>query len=269
MSDKMSISYKVIALDGTEYASLTADMMRQWYSQGRINENSYVFQEGSSHWRPLSELFDFTASETNYEPRESIPGASAPSVLPAPSEEPLTRTNIGLSTGNQTPAKSRYQFIRPPRPDTGHEASRIHDALRTVGILLLINALLAFLDTVYAQSIARSYGIKDKAPSSLAPVAVDVIVAVGLLRGKEDWRAWAIIRAVLGAIFFGIAVPAMSKTPALWIEGAFQLLFCGGIVTLLLESLYFRRQFLVGVLAVVFAWVGIAATEIVSLLSLR
>src|SRR5262249_45630016 len=78
---------------------------------------------------------------------------------------------------------------------------------------------------------------------------------------------WALVRAGGGAIVYAIVMPALNMTPAAWIEGGFQVVFAAGIIVLLYQGIYIRRRILIGVIAVVFAWIGVTATEVVTAVS--
>jgi hypothetical protein len=51
--------YKIIGADQKEYGPITADQLRQWISEGRINANTKVQAEGSGVWKTVSELPEF------------------------------------------------------------------------------------------------------------------------------------------------------------------------------------------------------------------
>lgn len=46
--------YKIIGADGREYGPISADMMRQWFAEGRVNAQTRVLAEGTAEWQPLS-----------------------------------------------------------------------------------------------------------------------------------------------------------------------------------------------------------------------
>jgi hypothetical protein len=67
--------YKIIGADQKEYGPITADQLRQWISEGRINAHTKVQSEGAGVWKSVSELPEFAAA---------LP-ASAPPVPGTPS----------------------------------------------------------------------------------------------------------------------------------------------------------------------------------------
>jgi hypothetical protein len=46
--------YKIIGSDGKEYGPVSADELRQWMTQGRVNSSTQAQMVGDSGWRPLS-----------------------------------------------------------------------------------------------------------------------------------------------------------------------------------------------------------------------
>lgn len=52
-------NYKIIGGDGQQYGPITADELRQWIAEGRLNGQSLVQSEGASEWKPLGRFPDF------------------------------------------------------------------------------------------------------------------------------------------------------------------------------------------------------------------
>lgn len=46
--------YKIIGADQKEYGPITAEQIRQWIAEGRVNGQTLVQAEGSTDWRPLA-----------------------------------------------------------------------------------------------------------------------------------------------------------------------------------------------------------------------
>ena len=53
--------YKIIGADGKEYGPITAEQVRQWVAEGRVNANTQAQLEGATGWQPLSVFPDFAA----------------------------------------------------------------------------------------------------------------------------------------------------------------------------------------------------------------
>jgi hypothetical protein len=73
--------YKIIGADQKEYGPISADQLRQWIAEGRVNGSTQVQPEGATGWKTVSELPEFAVS---------VPG-SAPSVPVAPIQMPGPR----------------------------------------------------------------------------------------------------------------------------------------------------------------------------------
>jgi hypothetical protein len=46
--------YKIIGADQKEYGPITADQLRQWVTEGRVNAQTLIWSETSGNWKPLS-----------------------------------------------------------------------------------------------------------------------------------------------------------------------------------------------------------------------
>src|SRR5262245_2237764 len=51
--------YKIIGADGKEYGPVTADQVRQWIAQGRVNAQTHAAAQGMTEWRPLGSFPEF------------------------------------------------------------------------------------------------------------------------------------------------------------------------------------------------------------------
>jgi hypothetical protein len=67
--------YKIIGADQKEYGPITADQLRQWISEGRINASTKVQSEGVGVWKCVSELPEFAAT---------LPAGAPPPMTPMP-----------------------------------------------------------------------------------------------------------------------------------------------------------------------------------------
>src|SRR6478752_3363738 len=76
--------YKIIGADQKEYGPISADQIRQWIAEGRVNGQTQVCAEGTQEWKPLARFpeFGFTA--------EPVPGA-IPGAATAP---PMSREQL-------------------------------------------------------------------------------------------------------------------------------------------------------------------------------
>ena len=71
--------YKIIGADQKQYGPVSADEMRQWIKEGRVNAQTLVQMEGQTDWRPLSSFPEFATVA------QPIPGGMASGTpLPMP-----------------------------------------------------------------------------------------------------------------------------------------------------------------------------------------
>ena len=84
--------YRIIGADQKEYGPISAEQLRQWVTEGRVNAQTLVMAEGSTDWKPLQTLPEFSI----------LLGLQPPPAGPAPIR-PLTtfplRTNPLAMTG--------------------------------------------------------------------------------------------------------------------------------------------------------------------------
>jgi hypothetical protein len=69
--------YKIIGGDQKEYGPVTADELRQWISEGRLNGQSRVWAEGTSEWKALSAFPEF-ADALRAQPGSAVPPPGVP-----------------------------------------------------------------------------------------------------------------------------------------------------------------------------------------------
>jgi hypothetical protein len=80
--------YKIIGADGREYGPVSAEELRQWIAQGRVNAETRTVAEGAAEWRPLGSFAEFS---TWLKP--AAPPPPVPIAAPAAGFAPARRTN--------------------------------------------------------------------------------------------------------------------------------------------------------------------------------
>lgn len=53
--------YKIIGADGKQYGPISADQLRQWLADSRVNAQTFVCAEGEAEWKPLAAIPEFAA----------------------------------------------------------------------------------------------------------------------------------------------------------------------------------------------------------------
>jgi hypothetical protein len=48
--------YKIIGADGKEYGPVSAEQLRQWLTEGRVNQQTRVLAEGNTDWKAFGEV---------------------------------------------------------------------------------------------------------------------------------------------------------------------------------------------------------------------
>lgn len=60
--------YKIIGADGKEYGPVSAEQLRQWLNEGRVNQQTRVLAEGSTDWKALSDQPEFAEAIATQSP---------------------------------------------------------------------------------------------------------------------------------------------------------------------------------------------------------
>lgn len=76
-------TYKIIGTDGKEYGPVSAEQLRQWLAQGRVNAQTKVQAEGSAEWKPLADITEFGDALKNRVPPLPTGASTAPPTLAA------------------------------------------------------------------------------------------------------------------------------------------------------------------------------------------
>jgi hypothetical protein len=84
--------YKIIGQDGKEYGPITAQQLRQWISENRVESRTPVFTDGAKDWTFVGLLPEFADCFAR-----SVPPAIAPQTIAPPA--PMRRTNSFATTG--------------------------------------------------------------------------------------------------------------------------------------------------------------------------
>ena len=83
------MTYKIIGIDGKTYGPTTAEQIRQWIVQGRIESQTPVFVDGATEWTFIGLLPEFA---------KNFPGTTPPvTAPPKPVVTPSSKTN-GFAT---------------------------------------------------------------------------------------------------------------------------------------------------------------------------
>jgi len=82
--------YRVIGADQKEYGPVSAEQLRQWMTEGRVNVQTLTQAEGAAGWKPLSALPEFGIVAPP-------PLPSAPPPFPSTGAQPLKHSGMAVA----------------------------------------------------------------------------------------------------------------------------------------------------------------------------
>lgn len=88
--------YKIIGADGKEYGPISAEQLRQWINQGRVNNSTKVKGETDSDWQTLGTLPDFASTLANPPPPLSAGPAATTTAAPKTSALAISSLVLGI-----------------------------------------------------------------------------------------------------------------------------------------------------------------------------
>lgn len=77
--------FKIIGADGKEYGPVSAEALRDWIQQGRVNLQSQARLEGSADWKPLGGFPEFSGG-----------AATPPLIAPAKDDRASSKIAAGV-----------------------------------------------------------------------------------------------------------------------------------------------------------------------------
>ena len=72
--------YKIIGADGLEYGPVTAEQLRQWLAEGRVNMQTRVQGVGSSEWKTFADFPELAGATAAGSPPPVPPPPARPNV---------------------------------------------------------------------------------------------------------------------------------------------------------------------------------------------
>jgi hypothetical protein len=129
-------TYTIIGTDGNQYGPVTEEQLRQWFLEGRINNQTQVLVEGSTEWKSLSKI---TEMATGF--KGSPPPPLSQSFLLTIGDIGVTPTQIITPNGSGALAGSQWIFA---------DISRTETKIPTVAIILaIVFALLCLIGLLF------------------------------------------------------------------------------------------------------------------------
>lgn len=88
--------YKIIGADGQQYGPVTAEQLRLWIADGRLNARSLIQAEGATEWKPLSACPEFVGDLKPTTPPPGLGSALQP-FPPVPPYAPPAPVNPAIA----------------------------------------------------------------------------------------------------------------------------------------------------------------------------
>lgn len=76
--------YRIIGTDGQHYGPVSAEQIRRWLQENRVNAQTLTQLEGTTEWKPLSAFAEF-AADLKPPPTATTTSTSAPPTITPPS----------------------------------------------------------------------------------------------------------------------------------------------------------------------------------------
>jgi hypothetical protein len=159
--------YRIIGADGHEYGPVSAEQLRQWIAEGRVNAETKAVAEGSSEWRPLGAFPEASLWFTPGIPPRPAPTPSSPTNLLS-----ARRTNGFAVTGLVLGILSLFCLCCYGLP------------FNVVGLVFSIVGL------VQIQNNPQVYQGKGLAIAGLILCAVSLLLALGILALSGTASVW-------------------------------------------------------------------------------
>ena len=71
--------YKIVGVDGQQYGPVSAEELRRWIADKRVNAQTSVQMEGSQEWKPLGSFSEFASGLTAVPPPIVLPPSAVAS----------------------------------------------------------------------------------------------------------------------------------------------------------------------------------------------
>jgi len=69
--------YRIIGADGQQYGPVSAEQLRQWMTEGRVNHQTRIQAEGATEWKTLADFPELSGSASLNPPLQTPPSVVA------------------------------------------------------------------------------------------------------------------------------------------------------------------------------------------------
>jgi hypothetical protein len=137
--------YKIIGADQKEYGPVTADQLRQWLAEGRVNPQTQVLPEGATEWTTLGAIPEFATASSAAPPTMPsfpAPGSAAAALVAGPAVGLIVTAILGALV--QIVSLVRLLLMHTPMPANGQMPGQAWVAMLSgpVGVAVSIIAIL-------------------------------------------------------------------------------------------------------------------------------
>jgi len=188
--DQEARRYSVICSGGSEQQSIGISKLRELYSSRDINASSLVLDSVDNKWVPLSGRFDIHSW-----PQQQPPAPQADSRSESEASHPEDRAQIGPKTAGAESVGQPEE--RADVKAALHANEEDKTRRRWASWLLFANSAFWLGSLILANAEGFLY------PNDIMSTGSqvwNVIVAFGLIRGGDGWRAFACFRAGFGLL---------------------------------------------------------------------
>ena len=93
--------YKIIGADGQQYGPVSAEQLRRWIVENRLNAHTLIQPEGAPDWKPLSTFPEFAGDLKPTPPPFAAPppGATLPSAVAGKASTKIAAGVCGILLG--------------------------------------------------------------------------------------------------------------------------------------------------------------------------
>jgi len=91
--------FKIIGADGKEYGPISADQLKQWIAERRVDAQTRVLADGTTEWKPLGSLPEFASANRPGPPPLAATFQSAPPTLSDRASKKIAAGVCGILLG--------------------------------------------------------------------------------------------------------------------------------------------------------------------------
>ncbi len=199
--------FTIIGADGKEYGPVTADQVRQWIAENRLNRDMKIRRDGATEWQRIGDLPEFAPPATG----------GVPAAVPAAAALPAGAASAAIPTGPSGPGADPQPAATAPTPGpepfvfTGEwsEYFRIWiiNVLLTIVTLGIYAAWAKVRRKRYFYANTKLYGQAFEYLADPKRILIGNVIVVGMFLLLTFSQVVSPLLYVMLALLFAIAVP--------------------------------------------------------------